>query len=357
LAFIRKPEERKYLSSLDFLKVRTVYRGKRLDWPYVLKYITGKSLLLSSYENTEMRRLINQEINAGTYDLVHLEPFYVIPSLPGIKIPLVVAEHNVEYRVYEEYAESFRFPPLIPFLKLEAGRIEQAEIAAVKKADHVITVSRSDAEVLSRFIGKSKISVVPNGVDTDYFPYIKRSKTDKPVFLFVGNFYWLPNRELLHRLVRDIWPAIHAAVPRARLRIVGQSIPTDIKAVAEGNFEFAENIADIRTEYAKADVLLSPVSIAGGTKYKILEAMASGLPVLTTPEGITGLDVRQDEHVLVAGSADEYPVIAKELITRPPKIGRITENARRLVLSTYSWERIMESLDRAWQITYEKSKN
>ncbi len=345
-AFIRNEEEREYVRHLDFVRVIPVYRGKRLRLPYLIRFFLGDSLLTASYTNSTMRKIIADELAAGQYDLLHLEPFYVSPSVPQTDIPTVVCEHNIEFRVYEEYAKSNRI--LMPLMALEAKRIKQKEIDTVTSCDRLITVSGSDREYWKKTVGKTHISVVPNGVDVTYYRYIIRKKTRQPNFLFVGNFNWLPNRSLLKPLLYDIWPRIHEALPASTLTIVGKNIP----GVISGDHVVTKNtIDDIRAEYESADILLAPTDIAGGSKYKIIEAMASGLPVLTTSQGLGGLAARDGVHAYTATSPDEYVRQSVSILTQTKKTTGITGNARKLIESEYGWEAIGKKLEDAWEKT------
>jgi glycosyltransferase involved in cell wall biosynthesis len=296
-----------------------------------------------------MRQTISDEIAGGGYDLVHAEPFYVTPSIPEIPIPLVVAEHNVEYQVYQDYADTSKFPLLKYLLNQETERIKMAEYSALNYAGHVIAVSPEDKSAFCKITGKENISIIPNGVDIEYFRYQERGKQTDPVFLFVGSFKWLPNREVLKRLINDIWPEVRLKIPRATLRVVGRDIPAGIKSGSYPGVVFADNVTDIRIEYAKAAALISPVQIPGGSKYKILESMAAGLPVVTTVAGLSGINAQNRIHALTVESDREFPGALVKLLQSPEECRKMTKNARDLIEADYSWIKIAQKLEKVWQ--------
>ena len=117
LSFIRSDKEKEYIKELSFLShVETVYRGKALQLRYLFGALGNYSWLLSTYNNNEMKQIINYQLSTNNFDLIHIEPFYVYPSLPKLTIPLVVGEHNIEYSIYEQYVRKFPVSFLRPFL-------------------------------------------------------------------------------------------------------------------------------------------------------------------------------------------------------------------------------------------------
>lgn len=310
-AFIRSNDEKKYISQLSFCKkVVTVLRGRIWQPKYFVKTLLGSySLLWSSYDNSLMRDLISQE----TYDLVHIEPGYVYPSLPKIKTPLVVSEHNIEHDVYEAYLKKF---PLGFLLFFDSLKMRLWEARVWKQAQALIAVSQKDKQKMGAGY------VVQNGVDLETFTFRpKKTLSKNLVFLYVGNFRWMENKDAAKNIIENYWPAIKRDFPNSKLRIVGKGAP-DGEVV---------NIAD---EFHRADILLAPIRVGGGTKYKILEAMACGLPVITTDIGIEGLD---PNAVLVAQSPQEAIQSIYTLEDNATRLS-LVKRARSIIETSYSWE-------------------
>jgi len=224
-AFIRSNSEKKYLPELSFCtSVTTIVRGRVWQPKYILKTLTGSyPLLWSSYHNSEMLDVLADEISKGTYDLIHIEPGYVWPSIPTEhRIPVVVCEHNIEHAVYESFAGGFRIGLLRPLLLRDVVKMELWQRHVWKQAARIITVSESDKTC----IHQPNVSVVPNGVDIKSFVFRpKKTMAKNMTFLYVGNFRWMENRDAAEHLVRDLWPAVQKEYPEARLRIVGNNAP------------------------------------------------------------------------------------------------------------------------------------
>lgn len=337
-SFIRSESEKKHLPQLPFCKsVTTVHRGRVWQPKYLFKTLTSSyPLLWTSYHSSEMLGLLASEISMGNYDLVHIEPGYVWPSLPETRIPVVVCEHNIEHTVYEAYAKQFPIGILRPFLMRDVVKMKSWQRHVWKRADHIITVSESD----KTFIQQSNVSVVPNGVDTKAFAFRpKKTMSENLTLLYVGNFRWMENKDAAEHLIRDWWPAIQNKYPDAILRIVGKNAPA-------GPY-FVGSVEKIQDELYAADIMLAPIRIGGGTKYKILEAMAAGLPVVTSSLGIMGMHGETKKHFLIAESSADVLESIAYLRDDAKRMDMVT-SGRELVEKEYSWDLIAQKLDRIW---------
>lgn len=324
-AFVRRPDELQYLRELPFCRyVYMIYRGSAWQPSYVFKASFGRyPFLLATYENGAMRQTIAGLLDKEQYDLVHLEPFYVWPSLPRTNLPVVVGEHNVEYEVYQEYTRRFPIVPLRPLLYLDTLKMRFWEEYVWRKVSAITAVSDHDEAVIRKL--NKRVTRVPNGVDTHVFPF-KTKKAKIETFLYVGNFRWMENRDAAEYLERDIWPEIKKEYPEAQLRIIGKE---------------RNPVESIQDELHKADIMIAPIRIGGGTKFKILEAMASGIPVITTTIGAQGLD----KNVLWIADTPKEVVAAIENISKDHQ--RI-KKARKLIEREYDWDTIAESLHQLW---------
>ncbi|MCL4199788.1 glycosyltransferase family 4 protein, partial [Patescibacteria group bacterium] len=218
-----------------------------------------------------------------------------------------------------------------------------------RTASAVTAVSEDDAAVIEAYVNHP-VPVVPNGVDIESFPFRLPKTAESPMILFVGNFRWHPNQDAAYTLVGRIWPRLQERIKNARLRIVGKDIPAKLRRMAEGvGGQVDENAEDIASVYRQADVLVAPHAISGGTKFKMLEAMASGLPIVTTKEGASGLAMKQGIHFLSADTPDGFvtaiAAICESDITRQA----LAKNGRKLVESRYNWDIIAKTLEGVWQ--------
>lgn len=358
VSFIRNEEERGYAKDLKFCEsVHMVMRGRAWQPKYYIGTIfSSYPFLLYTYENSLMRTTIRDLLSSKAYDVVHLEPFYVMPSVPtNVTAPLVISEHNVEYDVYESYVRRFPISFLRPWLMWDVGKLRRWERMAWKRADVLTAVSREDSAIMERCRSKL-VHVVPNGVDLSSFPYRAPVKKKHINIVFIGNFRWLPNRDAANELVENIWPHIQKRIPDARLIVVGRDMPVDLKRrVSQIGGKAMDSVTDIASVYRDADILVAPHAISGGTKFKMLEAMASGVSIVTSAEGMSGLGAIPETHYFPAQSPDEYVKQVCRVYEDTAAAKAMSQRARKFVETHYGWEHIADELDSVWKKAYDRT--
>lgn len=351
-SFIREKREIEYVSEL--LKycraVKTIQRRKAWDWKnIVLAAFTPYPFLVSIYLSLSLKRLISQELAKNKYDLIHAETFYVMPNLPKTKVPILLVEQTIEYLVYQNFVKNFNFLPLKPLLYFDVAKIQLWEKYYWRKAARLATMSEEDKRIVKKSLHGSQVDIVANGVDFQFFNETIIKKPDKPTVLFVGNFKWLPNKDAALFLTKEIWPIIKRRIPQARLWIVGKNPTPEIKALTKDDIKIDEKIEDIRDAFGQASVLLAPIRNGRGTKYKVLEAMATGLPVVTTPLGIEGIEGKEGKEVLVAEGAEGLAKQTIKLLENQTLGENIAKKARSLVKEKYNWQIISRQLDKIYR--------
>jgi len=331
-------------------KVITVDRKKQWSYSNIIK--TGFSpnpFLITGHSLPEMREKIKKELEENKFDLIHVETFYVMQNLPPVTIPVVLIEHNIEYLVYKRYADNASFL-IKPLLYADVLKLKRKEKASWKKATKVIAVSGEERKLMTG----EDIVVVPNGVDTDKFQIsnfkfqIKRKEIN---LLYIGDFRWMQNKIAAKWLLTQIWPEVSEKFKmksskfRVELWIVGRKIPDEINALGGNDVTFDENATDTQKIYQEADILVAPIKVGGGTSFKILEAMATGVAVVTTSLGIEGIDARDGKEFLLGNNTDKIAENVCKLIQDQNLRKDITGNARILMEEKYDWKKIVGMLE------------
>lgn len=329
-------EVRKYCE-----EVITVERKKQWSVENVLKTsVSTYPFLLVGHTSPEMKQKIVSLLNTKKYDVIHVETFYVNQNLPRTYLPVVLVEHNIEYLVYKRYMD---LAPvyLRPLLSLDIQKIKKWEEHFWKKATGLVAVSEKEKSQMSR----PDVYVVPNGVDIDVYSPKKKTYNRKAKYvLFIGDFKWIQNIQAVQFILKDIWPRIQTE--NTKLWIVGKNMPESFKSLGDKRVIFDSDAPDETWKiYQKADVLLAPIMVGGGTSYKILESMASGTPVVTTKLGIEGIGAKHEKEALVGQTADVLATYVETLLTDSQLAKKIAENARTLVAETYSWKKIAKRLE------------
>lgn len=358
-SFIRDEKERKHVKELEKYCQKVIVFKRRKAWSPInilLSAITPFPFLVCIYFDMGVRREIKKELEKENYDLIHAETFYVMPDIPKTKTPIFLVEQVIEYLVYQRFVEGLPKYALIlkPFLFLDVFKIKRWERYYWKRAKRLAAMSEEDKRFIQSMEPNLRIDVIANGVDIHYFNETKKQKPKNPTVLFVGQFKWLPNRDATKFLVSEIWPKIKSQIKNAKLWIVGRNPPQDIFALNSTDIKVDGAVEDIRLAYRASDVLLAPIRNGRGTKYKILEAMATKTPIVGTRLAIEGINVTNGKQALVGKSANELADQTVKVL-KSPKLGEtLAEEAYNLVSHDYNWKKISDRLDQVYQQVGEK---
>ena len=214
----------------------------------------------------------------------------------------------------------------------------------------MVTVSDEDAALSRGRFGAGRVEVVDNGVDSGYFGSVKGLHQPDRV-LFLGALDWRPNLDAIRILLDDIFPAVRPQVPTARLSIVGRSPPEWLRRRVT-TMDFADlyaDVADVRPYLGDSGVMAVPLRIGGGSRLKILEALASGLPVVSTRVGAEGLHLENGRDLTVVERPEEMARALVDCIRAPEEARRAAERGRCLVRERYDWDVLADKLEAVWE--------
>ncbi len=359
VALIKHDSEKQYIKNIANFCHKVIV-AKRPEKPWTIGNIikTGFGLypfLVVRNYSEEARTAVIEELAKEQFDLIHAETFYVMPHIPATRVPILLVEQTIEYLVYQHFVDTLGWKMIRPLFLIDVFKIRYWEEFYWRRATRVVAMSEADRDVMRSRTPELHVSIVPNGVDVNIFTFKKKTVQFEPKILFVGNFKWLQNREAVSELVHKIWPLISQELSSARLQIVGKFPTSDILALKGKQVEVSDNIDDIRQAYKDADILLAPIYGPGGTRYKILEAMATGIPVITTPQGIEGLAISDGVEALVRKEARSLAKATIEVLTSKNLYEKLAKNANSLVRQTYNWITFADSLDQIYEeVAHEK---
>jgi polysaccharide biosynthesis protein PslH len=263
----------------------------------------------------------------------------------------VVMAHNVESIIWQRYAEAERNSLKAWFLRRQWRRFEAFEGWAYTNATRAIAVSREDADRIEQQFGATDVAVVDNGVDTAGFQPDDSMPPDPRQMLFLGSLDWRPNLDAVRLLMDVIFPKVRLAEPLATVAVVGRKPPDWLRESVRTRLgiKVYGDVPDVRPYLRGAGMLVVPLRIGGGSRLKILEALATGLPVVTTTVGGEGLRLNAGEHVTVAESAEAFAAAAVEAIRRPDAARAQAARGRARVLAEYDWGGLADRLGAVWE--------
>jgi sugar transferase (PEP-CTERM/EpsH1 system associated) len=306
---------------------------------------SGLPLGVNKYVHRAAHHMVLRKSQEIPFAVVHVDqPHMSIIAPPLEYAPRVVHEHNIESQIAKRFYENERNAWLKRFMFEQYRRMEQFEGDLWRQADHIVTVSDQDREQVLAFAPEKEITVVENGVDLDYFAYTPHPQPT-PHLVYTGSMDWLPNEDAVLYFTENIFPPIRERYPEALFTIVGRRPSEKVRRLAQTpGVRVAGTVEDVRPYYAQATALVVPLRIGGGSRLKILEAMSSGVPVISTTIGCEGLEVKEGEHLLIADDPRHFAQRTVELIHYEMLQKELSAKARTRVVQRYGWAAMAEKL-------------
>jgi glycosyltransferase involved in cell wall biosynthesis len=286
----------------------------------------------------------------GGADLIHADTIGLWPYVAGhTAAPVALGHHNVESELIARRAEHERSRWKAWLMRRDGTKLRHLEARAADAAAVNITVSALDAAQLRRIAGRAAVAVVENGVDTEHWRPGEPGAETPRTSVFAGTLGWYPNRDAVEFLLGEVWPLLVRRNPDRRLLIVGRDPPRAARDAAhDPRVQVTGFVPDVRPYLREATMCVYPVRVGGGTRLKVLDALAMAKPVVATAICVEGLDLIDGEHYLRAETPDEF-VAQIERVESNPDLGRRLGGAgRRVVVDRFDWEVVGRELDRAY---------
>jgi len=284
------------------------------------------------------------------YDLVEAEGIEMARYLGLCRgTRRIFSDHNVEHLLQQraylvDRARPNRWPQAAYSL-VQAGRLARFEAAACRLADAVVTVSDEDARSLQALEPRGRYRVVPNAVAADAYP-VRSGWPERPALLFTGTLDYRPNADAARWLLDAIMPLVWEKAADARIFLVGRGPASDLIARGQHDPRIAVTgpVESLDPYWTRASVYILPMRGGGGTRFKALEAMAAGLPLVSTPMGMEGIEAEDGTHYLAATTPSELAGAALRLLEDTALRERLAASAGQLVRERYDWRAVAARL-------------
>ncbi|WP_144392665.1 glycosyltransferase family 4 protein [Pleionea sediminis] len=304
--------------------------------PYTMNWLFSKE-----YGQAIIEILAKEKFDYIHFDTISLAPFKKYCG----DIPTSLDHHNIESHMLLRRAQKESNLLKKMYYYQEGVRLEKYEKMYCPQFNFNFTCSDVDTQRLKDISPKSKVFTIPNGVDVNFFKPNKEVPKEKRL-IFIGRLNWYPNTEAIRFIVKEIWPRIKDLDSELVFDIVGANPPDDVVALAEQEERLNVHgfVDDISYFFDSAIAYICPIKDGGGTKLKILDALASANAIIADPIACEGIDVTAEENVLFAVTGDEYAAQIKRVLDDETVRTKLEENARQLAEKKYAFESIGKAL-------------
>lgn len=305
------------------------------------------------YRSRRMREAIARALGRGDVDVLVCD--FLAPSInvPGAaRCPMVLFQHNVEAVIWQRHYTLARSRARRWFLRSEWSKMRAFEHAECGRYDTVVAVSEIDRAAIAHDYNVSSTHAVPTGVDTAYFQRTGHIQSDPLNLVFTGSMDWLPNRDAVRFFAQEILPRVRAQLPAVTLTVVGRNPGRELQAIArEHGMRLTGRVDDVRPYMEAASVYVVPVRIGGGTRLKIFEAMAMGLPIVSTTVGAEGLPVLDGLDILIRDDPASFASAVTQLLQDPLSARALAARGAAKVRERFSWKAVATEFARICEQT------
>ncbi len=317
-------------------------------------FLGSRPLPVVNYTSPEMSAAAQEAARKNRYDIVHLDSLHMtgyvdaVARVLGGAARIVYNWHNIESELMRRYAENAPAGVRKFYAQYTARRMAALEKKLLDEAFGHIVCSDRERRELRQVSPQARIEVVENGVDTGAFS--PAGDEDRRWLVFVGLMDYHANVEAILSFAQSTWPVVAERYPRLGLRIVGANPVPAVRALAaHPRIEVTGTVPEVRPYYDSALAAIVPLRTGGGTRLKILEAMAAGVPVISTKLGAEGLEAEAGRHILIADDPDAWQRHISTVAERPQETARVTAAALELVRSRYDWNILGDRLAALYQ--------
>ena len=299
-----------------------------------------------------LQQALDRVLRARRFDVVNLEFSFLghcnlRQAPPGDRLPaLVVDSHNIDFDLARQYACAGSSLARRLYAGVNWRKLRREELRTYRDADGVYLCSAADERRVLDRVPSARTLVIPNAADVEYYqPCPTDLPPDGRTVVFFGLLSYVPNVDGVIHFVQEIWPRIAQAHPEARCKIIGGRAPPSLLALAGPRVELTGFVPDLRPHLAAAAAVVVPLRLGGGTRLKIVEAMAMGKAIVSTTLGAEGIEAVPGRELLLADEPTAFADAVNRLLAEPGLAGRIGRSARRLAVDRYAWSGAARALE------------
>jgi len=320
--------------------------------------LKGESYNISRFNSKEYADKLEQLLKSNTFDVIQLEGLYLANYIPLIrqlsKAPIVMREHNVEWKIWERLAKEEKNPGKKFYLGILAKQLKKYEEKAVNDCDGITTTTINDMNLLKSTGCKTPIAHIPFGIDVSRYNPVESSEPNS--LFYIGALDWLPNLQGLEWFLKDVWHKVNKELPEVKLHVAGRNMPDNLRNSSYPNVTFYGEIEDAFAFMNRYNLMLVPLLAGSGVRVKIIEGMAMGKTIITTSIGIEGIECIHGKDAMVADSPESFCKTIVYCIQNPTSAKQLALNGRGFAEAQHDIKKIVQNLTRFYNERIKEKK-
>ena len=342
----------KFCKRIEVVRIPIESSRTLLYWTALRSLLTRDPFTVNWIKSRQISDQLKRLTLETDFDIIHYDTISLAAysDMAG-NTPKVLNHHNIESHLFQRRAQIETHPLKRLYYRIEGNKLERYEAAVCPTFDMNFTVSELDAKRLLDTAPGTTATVIANGVDVDYFRPIETVAEEQESVIMVSGMNWFPNRDAVIYMCDHIWPMLSKAFPNISWTVVGSSPPDQLLQLAsrDNRITVTGFVDDVREYIAKAQVYLCPMRDGGGTRLKILDALAMAKPIVATTMAYEGISITPEENVLVADTPESFVNQIGRLVNDSNFRKQIGSKAREFVIDNYSWPVIGKHLQSCYQ--------
>jgi len=318
--------------------------------PALIHLFTGRSYNITRFYSREFENTMTNMLDKTRYDIVQLEGLSMASYIPAIRsnstAKVVLRSHNVEFEIWGKIAENEAHILRKQYIESLTRSLRKFEIRAMNKYDGVACIAPHDMSRYRELGCKLPMEDIPFGIDVkEYRMRRDEFAAAKGNALFhIGAMDWMPNLEGIQWFLKHLWPAISNQHPALQFHLAGRKMPRNMIGNGPKNVTIQGEVKDAKDFMLSNGIMVVPLLSGGGLRVKIIEAMALGKTIITTPTGAQGINCKHDENILIGNTANEFVELVNRCIREPGWADEIGQNAADLAMNYYDNQKITTKL-------------
>lgn len=336
----------RHCKTVQILDISASTTAAKLALLGLASVFTWSPLTVTIYRSAELRKQVRALVQREKIEAAHFDAISLADYLDDVgDIPTVMTHHGAESFMIRRRIDNEKNLGRKMFFWLEWHMLRRYEARMCPRFSMNVVMSKLDQDILAGIAPSARYTVVSNGVDIDFFAPVQGARRPNSI-VFAGRLDQYSNRHGMLRFMNEAWPAIKRKHPDAVIDIIGSNPPKEIEALAktDANVRVHGFVPDVRPFFTNASVAICPIWDGGGTRIKVLDGLAQGMPLVATSIGAEGIDVVPERDLLIADTPEQFAAQISRVFTESGLRQKLETNGRHLVESVYSWDSIANRL-------------